>query len=186
MSKKYSGFFQAKIVSYNDASRTARVTIPTVTDGIDEGITATFAYPVGHDDRDTEIEILPGADCYIFFQQGDPSSPVIWAYSSHGEGAVIDYRRIRQENIELLARADINLHTGETIHLKAKNVIIDADAVTVNAKNYTVNGNSTHNGNNTVTGKSNLQDETTIQNKPFMDHGHKNIKAGDDNSGGVV
>ena len=186
MSEKYSGFFQAKIISYNDNGRTARVSIPTVTDGIDEGITATFAYPVGHDDRDTEIEILEGADCYIFFQQNDPSSPVIWAYSSHGVGAVVDYRRIRQENIELLARTNINLSADDTIHLMAKNVIIDAEVVTVNTKTYTVNGDSTHNGGNTVTGESDLQGETKIQGKPFLGHGHKNVQNGDGESGGVV
>jgi hypothetical protein len=58
------------------------VTIPSITDGLDEGITATFAYPVEDDDFDTERQILPGADCYIFFLQGDPYSPVIWAFRS--------------------------------------------------------------------------------------------------------
>lgn len=186
MSKNYSGFFQAKIVSYNDLARTARVTIPTVTDGIDEGITATFAYPVGHDDRDTELEILSGADCYIFFQQGDPSSPVIWAYSSHGVGAVIDYRRIRQENIELLARANINIEAEETLHLKAKNVIIDAETMIVNTTTYIVKGDSTHDGDNTVTGKSNLLGAVSIEGQPYEEHAHDKVQNGNGTSGGVV
>lgn len=116
MNKSYFGDYPATILSYDAAGRTARVSIPTVTDGIDQGIIATFAYPVGDDDKDTEREILPGAECYIFFLQGDPSSPVIWAYRSHGTGAVVDTRRIRQENIELLARANI-LAKAQTIDI---------------------------------------------------------------------
>ena len=105
MNRNYAGFWKGNIVSYNGKARTARITIPTLTDGIDDGITATFAYPVGHDDKDTEIQILAGADCYVFFEQLDPASPVIFAYSSHGTGAVVDVRRIRQaSNVALPAQ----------------------------------------------------------------------------------
>ncbi|MCU4320602.1 hypothetical protein [Acinetobacter bereziniae] len=154
------------------------MSIPTVTDGLEDGIIAKIAYPVGHDDKDTEIEIKEGADCYIFFEQGDPSSPVMWAYSSHGVGAIVDYRRIRQENIELLARANININAQDTIYLSAKKLIIDAD--------IEINGNQKLNGNNTTTGTSDLQGETSIENKPYRDHGHLKVKSGDDTSGGVA
>lgn len=117
MNKSFLGDYPATILSYDGNKRTARVSIPSVTDGLDEGITATFAYPVGDDDKDTEREILDGAECYVCFLQGDPSSPVIWGYRSHGTGAVVDTRRIRQENIELLARANITA--------KAKTIEID-------------------------------------------------------------
>lgn len=180
MSKKYNGFFQAKIVSYSAKSRTARVTIPTITDGIDEGIMASFAYPVGHDDRDTELEILTNADCYIFFQQGEPSSPVIWAYSSHGKGNVIDYHRIRQENIELLARVNIRLNAEDTIHLSAKNLIIDAENVTINTAEHKVNGNST------TTGTSDLKGDLKVNDQPYKLHAHLNVKSGSDESGIVA
>lgn len=99
MNKSYSGVFPATILKYNPNERTARVSIPTVTDGADSGITATFAYPVGLDDKDTEIQILEGAECYVFFLQGDVHSPVIFSYRSHGTGAVVDVRRIRQRKI---------------------------------------------------------------------------------------
>lgn len=178
MSKSYAGFFPAKIVSYNAKARTVKVSIPTVTDGLESGITAKIAYPVGHDDKDTEIEIKEGADCYIFFEQGDPSSPVMWAYSSHGVGAIVDYRRIRQENIELLAKANININAEDTIHLKATKVIIDAELV--------INGDQTVNGNSTTIGTSDLQGVTTIENKPYGSHGHLLVKTGNDTSGGVA
>jgi len=131
MNRNYSGFWKGNIVSYNGKARTARITIPTLTDGIDDGITATFAYPVGHDDKDTEIQILAGADCYVFFEQLDPASPVIFAYSSHGTGAVVDVRRIRQENIELLAKVNITLD-AETITVNASDVVNIVGATQIN------------------------------------------------------
>ncbi len=131
MNRNYAGFWKGNIVSYNGKARTARVTIPTLTDGIDDGITATFAYPVGHDDKDTEIQILAGADCYVFFEQLDPASPVIFAYSSHGTGAVVDVRRIRQENIELLAKVNITLD-AETITVNASDVVNIVGATQIN------------------------------------------------------
>ncbi|OTG87876.1 hypothetical protein [Acinetobacter sp. ANC 3813] len=131
MNKQYLGDWAATILSYDAAARTARISIPTVTDGLDEGIIATFAYPVGDDDKDTEREILAGAECYIFFLQGQPEAPVIWAYRSHGKGAVIDTRRIRQENIELLARTNITAK-AKTIEVDGSEVVNIHSAVQVN------------------------------------------------------
>ena len=51
-------FIPAKILSYDAATRTAQVQIDGLTDGAENDLTATFAYPVGHDDRDTEIQVL--------------------------------------------------------------------------------------------------------------------------------
>lgn len=178
MNKNYNGDHAAKILSYDPKSRTARVSIPSVTDGLDEGITATFAYPVGHDDKDTEIQIIPGADCYVFFLQGDPYSPVIWAFRSHGTGAVVDYRRIRQANIELFASKNINLTAGKTITLTAEKVVIDAELV--------VKEKSTFENNVTVKGESDLQGTTKIENKPYGTHGHVNVQNGNGTSGGVA
>lgn len=109
------GFPRAKILSYNAKTRTAQIHIYGMTDGASEGLEATFAYPVGDDDLDTEREILVGADVYIFFQNGDEGLPVVWSYSSHGEGAVEDVRRIRQKNIEILARANVLVQAGQEV-----------------------------------------------------------------------
>ncbi|TPS40987.1 hypothetical protein [Acinetobacter baumannii] len=49
-----NGLKRAKILSYNAKGRTAQVHIHGLTDGASEGITATFAYPVGDSDLDTE------------------------------------------------------------------------------------------------------------------------------------
>lgn len=149
MNKTFSGDYAATIINYDGDSRTAHISIPGVTDGLDEGIEATFAYPVGDDDKDTEREILPGAECYIFFLQGDPASPVIWAYRSHGTGAVTDYRRIRQKNIELLARVnitakaqtiDVSAYDQVNIH-GAKNINLTSEAkISLSAPQISMNG----------------------------------------------
>ena len=113
-------FIPAKILSYDAATRTAQVQIDGLTDGAEDGLTATFAYPVGHDDRDTEIQVFAGAEVYVFFAGGQFDSPVIAFYRSHGEGAVVDTRRIRQKNIEILAESGISI---EAIATKVKGVM---------------------------------------------------------------
>jgi len=110
----------AKILSYDAATRTAQVQIDGLTDGAEDGLTATFAYPVGHDDRDTEIQVLAGAEVYVFFAGGQLDSPVIAFYRSHGEGAVVDTRRIRQKNIKILASNSISI---EAIATKVRGVM---------------------------------------------------------------
>ncbi|ONG39754.1 hypothetical protein BKE30_08120 [Alkanindiges hydrocarboniclasticus] len=130
------GFPRAKILSYNQKARTAQIHIYGMTDGASEGLEATFAYPVGDDDLDTEREILVGADVYIFFQNGDEGLPVVWSYSSHGEGAVEDVRRIRQKNIEILARANVLVQAGQevTITGASKVNIVSAGGVDVQSE----------------------------------------------------
>lgn len=113
-------FIPAKILSYDAATRTAQVQIDGLTDGAEDGLTATFAYPVGHDDRDTEIQVLAGAEVYVFFAGGQLDSPVIAFYRSHGAGAVVDTRRIRQKNIKILASNNISI---EAIATKVRGVM---------------------------------------------------------------
>ena len=105
----------AKIISYNRANRTVQVQIAGLTDGSDNGLTAKIAYPIGEDDRDTERQILANADVWVFFEGGDFSLPVVWAYRSHGNGALVGTRRIKQENIELIATEKITIKVGTTI-----------------------------------------------------------------------
>jgi hypothetical protein len=124
-------FKRAKILSYDAAKRTAQVHIHGLTDGASQGLTATFAYPVGDDDRDTERQIVLGNDVYVFFEDGDESCPVIAFYSSHGIGAEVDKRRIRQKNIELLARSKATIE-APSIELKGETKITGNEQVTGN------------------------------------------------------
>jgi len=110
-------FYRAKILSYNAQNRTANVHIIGLTDGAEDGLTATFAYAVGDDDRETELKIVAGNDCYVFFESNDPARPVIAFYASHGSGALVDTRRIQQQNIELLAQIKATID-AKNIELK--------------------------------------------------------------------
>ncbi len=166
-------FHPAKLVSYDKDGRTAKVTIEGLTNGLPEGITAMLAYPIGDDDRDTERELLAGADVWVFFEQGDTSMPIVAFYRRHGQGrALVDVRRIRQENIELLARTSITLDAKDFIDIKAKKINLDADVIALNANtfdviaetnvkgdinqvgNYFITGSHTVNGSQTVNGDS--------------------------------
>ena len=116
-------FYRAKILSYDAQKRTAKVHIIGLTDGAEDGLTATFAYPVGDDDRDTERQIVVDNDCYVFFESNDPARPVIAFYASHGTGALTDIRRIQQKNIELLAEINATIE-AKSIALKG-NMTLD-------------------------------------------------------------
>lgn len=99
----YYGFYPAKVLSYDSQSRTCRVSIEPFTRGSSDGKVAKIAYPIGHDDLDTEIAITAGMDVYVFFEAGNLSSPVVAFCRSHGVGNVQGVRRIRQKKIELIA-----------------------------------------------------------------------------------
>ncbi|WLG15041.1 hypothetical protein Q6344_06830 [Psychrobacter cibarius] len=137
----------AKLVSYDKVNRIAKVTIEGLTDGVADGITAMLAYPIGDDDLDTERELLVGADVWVFFEQGDVSMPVVAFYRRHGQGrAIVDVRRIRQENIEVLARTSMTLSAKDFINLKASKINLDADIVTINAGELNINAETNAKG----------------------------------------
>lgn len=167
-------FKRAKILSYDAAKRTAQVHIHGLTDGASQGLTATFAYPVGDDDRDTERQIVLDNDVYVFFEDGDESCPVIAFYSSHGTGAMVDKRRIRQKNIELLATTKAYID-APTIHLKG-NVIIDGDVT--HTGNTTHNGNTSQTGNQTTTGTITGTTNVIGGGKSLATHTHGGVDTG--------
>lgn len=205
----------AKLISYDKANRTAKVTIAGLTDGVEEGITAMLAYPIGDDDLDTERELIPGADVWVFFEQGDTSMPVIAFYRRHGQGlATVDIRRIRQKNIEVLARSTITLDAKDFIHIKAKTVNIDASTVNLKASNFnitaetnvkgdigqignysmqgnqsiagnqTINGDSTSYGNQTINGSVSATVDITANGISLNSHKHGGVDTGGGSTSG--
>lgn len=160
------GNLRAKILSYDAVHRTARVHIYGKTDGASNGLEATFAYPVGDNDLDTEREILADTEVYVFFEAGDEARPVIWAFSSHGEGAAVDVRRIRQENIEVLARQNV-LVEAPVVHIKG-DLIID--------------GNIIHTGDQTTTGKITATDDVIAGDISLKKHPHPGVRRGTEQS----
>ncbi|MFS4054767.1 sugar-binding protein, partial [Acinetobacter baumannii] len=134
--------------------RTAQVHIHGLTDGASEGITATFAYPVGDSDLDTEIQIVDGEDVYVFFENGNEERPVIHSYVSHGEGAIVGVRRIRQDNIEFISKENLKVDSGTTVSIKTP--LMNVQANTQQTGNSTLTGNSTVVGNTSVAGNSSV------------------------------
>ncbi|MDC4307706.1 DUF1983 domain-containing protein [Acinetobacter baumannii] len=147
-----NGLKRAKILSYNAKGRTAQVHIHGLTDGASEGITATFAYPVGDSDLDTEIQIVDGEDVYVFFENGNEERPVIHSYVSHGDGAIVGVRRIRQDNIEFISKENLKVDSGTTVSIKTP--LMNVQANTQQTGNSTLTGNSTVVGNTSVAGNS--------------------------------
>lgn len=165
-------FYPAKLIEYNQNERTAQVHIQGLTDGSPKGLTALLAYPIGDDDLDTERELLKGADVWVFFENGDMSAPVIAFYRSHGKGmAVKDVRRIRQENIEVLARSRITLNAKDLVEVNAERVVINAE-MEFNG-NITHNGDTTQNGNQTTSGVITGQSDVVGGGKSLKGHTHK-------------
>ena len=163
----------ATLVSYDAANRTAKVSIAGLTDGVNEGITAMIAYPIGDDDLDTERELIAGADVWVFFEQGDTSMPVVAFYRRHGQGrAAVNVRRIRQQNIELLARAKVTITANDLVFIKAGKITIEGEVlITGNVThkgdssqtgNAAIKGNQAINGGHTVTGESVSHGNQTI------------------------
>lgn len=160
-------FKRARILSYDASSRTAQVHIFGLTDGASDGLTATFAFPVGDDDRDTEIKIMDNVsslpDVFVFFDGGNHECPVVAFFSSHGEGNIQDIRRIRQKNIELLAEDKI-YQEANIIHLSASKVIIDADIE--------------HTGNQNTTGTVTADTDVVGGGKSLKSHTHGGVDSG--------
>ena len=165
--------YPAKLISYNKVERTAQISINGLTDGEPDGLTAMLAYPIGDDDLDTERELNAGADVWVFFEAGDMASPIIAFYRRHGDGrAVTDIRRIRQKNIELLARSTITLTANDLI-------AVDAQKIRLVANNIEIHGDISHTGNQTTLGKVTATEDVVAGSVSLTKHKHSNVKNGD-------
>jgi ketosteroid isomerase-like protein len=134
-----------KIISYDQSKRTFRISIDGFTDGATNGISAKIAYPLGFDDRDTEIktDVVANADAWCFFEGNDMAVPVVFAWMTHSGAATTDAtNRIRQENIEILATQKIKLSVGSSsIEMSANgDVSIDCGNLTISAQTTSVTG----------------------------------------------
>lgn len=131
----------ARVLSYDAEKRTLQVHIHGLTDGAENGLTAKISYPIGDDDRDTELQILAGLDVWVFFEGGDPSRPVAFASSGHGSGAEVGTRRIRQKNVEILADGTVKLKGLEKVIIEGGEVEIIGDTqVTIRTPMLKVRG----------------------------------------------
>lgn len=141
-----SGRYPAIVRSYDAASRTCRVSIPSITDGSDDLPIAEIEYAIGDKSRSganaTEIEILPGDTVWVAFITGDARYPIITGYRNPKGGNDVAYRRIHHANIEAVAEAVMNLIAGGALLVKSgASVTVQAPSVTIDSPSTTVTGN---------------------------------------------
>ena len=114
-----AGKWPAEVVSYDAAARTARVSIPNVTDGSSEMPEAVFEYPIGDradasDSKDhTEIRVLAGDAVWVEFECGDPRFPIITGFRLKRAGNPVDWRRWRHANIEMTADNELIINAAK-------------------------------------------------------------------------
>lgn len=132
---------RGRILSYDAKTRTARVHVFGLTDGASNGIPATFMYAVGEYDKDTEIKIDLNREIFVEFEGGEMNAPIIVGYSSHNTGALVGTRRIRQQNIELIADSNIKFESVTlNINCTAEVNIKSDTKVSVSAPLISMNG----------------------------------------------
>lgn len=129
------------VESYEQATRTCRVSIPGVTDGANEFPIAQIEQAVGDKSEHTEVRILPGDRVWLAFEAGDPRFPIITGFRAKGVGNAADWRRWHHANVEIefdaVARvnggsAGLVMDAGGTINMEAgTTVTVKSGATTV-------------------------------------------------------
>lgn len=94
------------------------------------------------------------------------------------------YIHIQQDKtITVIAPNGYNCETNQTHSVKANSVIIEAQSVTINAPNITLNGNVTINGSLTASGMISSATDVISKGKSFNSHTHGNVQNGPSNTG---
>lgn len=122
----FPSLIPAVVESYDQATRTCRISIDGITDGADVMPEAEILYPIGDKSQHTELEILAGDLVWVAFQNGDPRYPVICGSRAKNAGNSADWRKYHHANIELNADGDIYLKAGALVHVVAPTVFVEA------------------------------------------------------------
>ena len=94
------------------------------------------------------------------------------------------YIHIQQdETITVIAPNGYNCETNQKHSVKANSVIIEAQSVTINAPNITLNGNVTINGSLSATGIISSATDVQSKGKSFNTHTHGGVQSGNNSTG---
>jgi hypothetical protein len=149
------GKYPAVVKSYDKATRTCLIEIPGRTDNTDELMEAEILMPIGSrsgasQSNPTDLEILPNDLVWVEFISGDARNPLIIGARNSKTGNSVDFTRIHQANIELLATSILKLKAA-TINIEG-NVEFSGGTVKHNGKD--IGSTSRHSGVQTGTGTS--------------------------------
>lgn len=148
--EQFNGFYPAKILSIANDRKTVQVSVEPYTNGLENGITAKLAYPVGFDDKDTELQIVGQPDVWVFFERGQFKNPVVSFFRTRQTGSVTGVFRLRHKKLEFYA---------DNIDFYAKNIKFDAD---------------TH-----TTGKATSDGDMVANGISVGEHNHGNVRNGE-------
>lgn len=148
--EQFYGFFPAKILSIADNKKTVQVSVDPYTNGAENGITAKLAYPVGFNDKDTELQIIGQPDVWVFFEGGQFKNPVVAFFRTHQTGSETGIFRLRHKKLEFYA---------DSMGFYAKNILFDADTHTT--------GDATSDGDQIAGGVSQIK------------HNHGGVRSGE-------
>lgn len=150
-----AGIFPAVVKSYDAATRTCRVEIPSVNSGGDVTSLAEIIYPIGDKSKtkngkyETEIEILPEDTVWVSFIGGDSRFPVIVGWRNPRVENSLKWRRFHHANIEIEGDEVINIKVGGAlITINKGEISIKAGSVKVNGNIALGGGSLTHDGTN--------------------------------------
>jgi hypothetical protein len=118
------GRFPGIVREYLNESRKCRVEIPGLTDGGDVLPLAEIEYPIGdsaiHSSRATELRIEAGDLVWLEFIGGDARYPIITGYRNPGAECSVDWRRIHQANIVIVADKRLELNATDALITASK------------------------------------------------------------------
>jgi phage gp45-like len=193
------GKYPAEIVSYDQVTRTCRVSIPGITDGGDVLPNAEIMYPVGDKSKieteagkhSTELEILAGDLIWVEFIGGDQRYPLIVGYRNPSTNNALNWRRYHHANIEMTAdgimrlnAAQIELNADDTIIINCNNAETGAKTITINAT-HTI----THNAEDQIiNADTDINGSTLTHNSKSVGdtHKHSGVQAGGSNTGDPI
>lgn len=133
----------AEVASWD--GKTMRVFIQGYTDGADLGMKAEVCFPFSDRPDYTGFHIEAGDAVWVFFNDGDPNSPIVMGFRHFNTGGSKDIRRFRHTHFEA--------HASDTMKQTSQTHLVEAGSlVEVKCGNIVLKGNVKIEGSLSTTG----------------------------------
>ena len=143
----------------------------------DIGIFSCAKRDISNINKDTSSPQVPAS-----FRQFNGSDAVMVG-TIHTQTPKVYIHIQQDETITVIAPNGYVCETNQTHSVKANSVIIEAQSVTINASNITLNGNVTINGSLSASGVISSATDVQSKGKSFNTHTHSNVQNGPSNTG---